>query len=157
MLGRRRCSFFLWKDCTVFYCSNWKILAQIRSFQETISEIFFLNIRQVLRLVVVTSATNTCLSATNGERSRRFRRLSKDWRLPTSKFLLTSRTLVSCCLFAMFSFILAPPPCICYCFIDVPIMEGMACVVDQAAVVLLCVTHRYKESPSCRAGSSTDL
>ena len=33
-------------------------------------------------------------------------------------------------------------------------MDGMATSVAQAAVVLLCLTHRFKESPSCRTGGS---
>ena len=34
-------------------------------------------------------------------------------------------------------------------------METMACAVEQASVVLLCFTERYKNSPNCRLGQST--
>jgi len=31
-------------------------------------------------------------------------------------------------------------------------MEAMAEAVEKAAVVLVCLTHKYKESPNCRSG-----
>jgi len=32
------------------------------------------------------------------------------------------------------------------------LLEQMACAVEQASVVLLCFTERYKNSPNCRLG-----
>jgi len=32
------------------------------------------------------------------------------------------------------------------------LLESMACAVEQAAVVLVCFTEKYKDSPNCRTG-----
>jgi len=32
------------------------------------------------------------------------------------------------------------------------ILESMACAVEQAYVVLICFTEKYKDSPNCRTG-----
>ena len=31
-------------------------------------------------------------------------------------------------------------------------LEAMALAVEKAAVILICMTEKYKESPSCRTG-----
>ena len=33
-------------------------------------------------------------------------------------------------------------------------LESMAAAVENAAVVLICVTQKYKDSPNCRSGES---
>jgi len=38
------------------------------------------------------------------------------------------------------------------CRIAGSLLESMANAVEQAAVVLLCFTEKYKDSPSCRTG-----
>jgi len=32
------------------------------------------------------------------------------------------------------------------------LLESMACAVEQAAVVLICFSEKYKDSPNCRTG-----
>jgi len=35
------------------------------------------------------------------------------------------------------------------------VLEAMAEAVEKAAVVLVCLTQKYKESPNCRTGAYT--
>ena len=37
------------------------------------------------------------------------------------------------------------------------ILEAMAAAVEDAVVVLVCMTEKYKESPNCRTGKWDDV
>ncbi len=42
----------------------------------------------------------------------------------------------------------------CFCFLAAgSTLEAMAHAVEKASVVIVCLTHKYKESPSCRTGN----
>jgi len=37
------------------------------------------------------------------------------------------------------------------------VLEAMAMAVEKAAVVLVCLSQKYKESPSCRTGQFSNV